>query len=157
MKVKCATIFFVATTLVASVGAQASKTKPAVRELRKAHPTVNWNSKSAIVADVTCDGKPDTVVLGSDKNDVVIGVVSGDRPNKTEVLSFPVKAATQDGFCSFPTRIETSPLACQSDQGALPGCKPNEDCRAFTVVDDDCDPFNFYWDSSRKTLAWWRN
>jgi hypothetical protein len=27
----------------------------------------------------------------------------------------------------------------------------------FTVIDNACDPFNFYWDSSCKSLAWWRN
>jgi hypothetical protein len=58
---------------------------------------------------------------------------------------------------SAPTRIETRPLDCKSDQGTLPGCKPIESCRELTVIDNDCDPFNFYWDSSRKSLAWWRN
>jgi len=142
---------------LASATAQVSKTEVPVSELRKSHPTVKWNSKSATVADVTCDGKPDTVVLGSENNDVVIGIVSGVHSDKTQAFSFPVHGGTQNGFCAFPTRIEVSPRDCLSEGGPLPGCKPIKGCRAFTVIDNDCDPFNFYWDSSRKSFAWWRN
>ncbi len=157
LNVKALTILLVAAIFVASASAQVSRTEVAVNELRKTHSAVKWNIESAIVADVTCDGKPDTVILGSEKNTVVVGVVSGAHTSKTQVFSFPVKAGTQDGFCAFPKRIETSPLDCETEGGALPGCKPIRACRAFTVIDDECDPFNFYWNSSRKSLAWWRN
>ena len=149
--------FVIAAFLVASSTAQVSTTGVAVSELRKSHPSVNWNSKSATVADVTCDGKPDTVILGSEKNNVVVGVVSGANPTKIQVFSFPVSRSAQDAFCAVPTRIEVLPLDCESEGGALPGCKPVKACRAFTVIDGECDPFNFYWDSSRKSVAWWRN
>jgi hypothetical protein len=149
--------FFVAAIFCAFISAQVSRTDVAVNSLRKSHPGVKWNTESATVADINCDGKPDSVILGSEKNNVVIGVVSGARPNRTQVFSFPLKEGTQDGFCAFPTRIETSALDCKSEGGALPGCKPIKACRAFAVIDDQCDPFNFYWDSSRHALAWWRN
>jgi len=136
--------------------AQVSNTD-VLSELRKTHPTVKWISKPTLVADVLCDGRPDTVILGSEKNNVVVGVVSGARPHKTQVLSFPIGTATQDGFCAFPVRIETSPLICEPDIGPLPGCKPIKGCHSFTVIDDECDSFNFYWDSSRQSLAWWRH
>jgi len=45
--------------------------------------------------------------------------------------------------------IKTSLLNCAD-------CKPTKGCHSFTVIDDECDSFNFYWDSSRRTLAWWR-
>ena len=131
-------------------------TTGALNELRKTHPTVKWNIKPSAVADVLCEGKPGTVVLGSEKDNVVVGVVSGLRPHST-VLSFPINSHAQDGFCAFPVRIETSPLDCAPDVGALPGCKVIKGCRAFTVIDDECDSFNFYWDSSRHALASWRH
>jgi hypothetical protein len=95
--------------------------------------------------------------LGSEKGNVVVGVASGVLPHETQVFSFPVRPDTQDGFCTFPTRIKLSPLDCESDEGTLPGCKPVKSCRAFTVIDDDCDGFNFSWDSSRRSLVWWRH
>jgi len=128
-----------------------------LKELRKTHPTVKWSSKPIAIADVFCEGKPGAVVLGSEKNDVVVGLVSGLRGHKTEVLSFPIRAATQNGFCAFPVRIETAPLNCEPDIGPLPGCKPVSGCRSFTVIDDQCDSFNFYWDSSRRAVGWWRH
>jgi hypothetical protein len=66
----------------------------------------------------------------------------------------PFRSDTQDGFCAFPTRIEISPLQCAIDDGPLLGCKPIKGCQAFTVVDDECDSFNFYWDFSHKSLRW---
>lgn len=141
--------------LLLTAVAQVSSTD-ALNELRKTHPTVNWKIQPTAVADVLCEGKPGMVVLGSEKDNVVVGVVSGLRPHRTEVLRFPINSDTQDAFCAFPVRIETSPLDCEPDVGALPGCKVIKGCRAFRVTDDECDSFNFYWDSSRRALAWWR-
>jgi hypothetical protein len=142
--------------LLPIVAAQVSNTD-ALNDLRKTHPTVKWRSQPVAVVDVLCEGKPGTVILGSEKNDVVVGVVSGLREHKTEVLSFPIRSDTQNGFCAFPIRIETYPLNCEPDIGALPGCKPTKGCRSFAVIDDECDSFNFYWDSSRRALGWWRH
>jgi hypothetical protein len=142
--------------LLAIASAQVSKPE-ALSKLRETHQHVTWNSEPLAVADVLCEGKPATVILGSENKDVVIGVVSGMRSHKTEVLSFPISSGTQNGFCGFPVRITTSPLDCAPDIGALPGCKPVRGCRSFTVIDDECDSFNFYWDSSRRSLAFWRH
>lgn len=56
----------------------------------------------------------------------------------------------------MPTRVEISPHDCDSGEGPLPDCKVSRSCKDFSVVDDDCDSFNFYWDSTHKKLAWWR-
>ena len=142
--------------LIPLVTPQVSNTD-ALIELRKTHPTVKWRSQPIAIADVLCEGKPGTVVLGSGKNDVVVGVVSGLRQHKTEVLSFPIRSQTQNGFCGVPVRIKVYPRDCETDLGALPGCKPIKDCRSFSVIDDECDSFNFYWDSSRRAIRWWRH
>jgi hypothetical protein len=149
--------FVIGAILSATAIAQASKPEEMVSKLQKAHPQVSWNSKSAVVADVTCDGKPDTVVLGSQKDAVVIGVVSGAHQDNIQILSFPIRRDSQDGFCAVPKRIETSSLDCDSGEGPLPGCKPVKGCQEFSVIEEECDSFNFYWDSSRRSLVWWRH
>ena len=131
--------------------------RDAMSELGKTHPTVNWSRKPVTHADVLCEGKPAAIILGSENKRVVVGVVSGLPERKTEVLSFPIRSDTQDGFCDFPVRIKTYSMDCNPDVGALPGCKPIKGCRSFSVMDDDCDSFNFYWDSSRRALGWWRH
>ena len=143
--------------ILLSVAASQVSSTDALNELRKTHPAVNWNRKPLAVADVLCEGKPAAIILGSENKRVVVGVVSGLRERKTEVLSFPIRSDTQDGFCAFPVRIKTYRLDCNPDVGALAGCKPTKGCRSFSVMDDACDSFNFYWDSSRRALGWWRH
>ena len=129
----------------------------AIKNLRKLQPDIQWNEKSAVIADVNCDGKRESIVVGKQKSDVVVAIVSGQRQDKSDLMSFPIDSATQNGFCGVPVSIEISPLDCASNGDALPGSKPVQGCQQFSVVDDECDPFNFYWDSAHKRLAWWRN
>ncbi len=144
--------------VVLGASAKAGSAQSAVRALRKAHPEITWNVKSAVSADVNCDGKPEVIVLGADKNDrVVVAIVSSGDPRQQQLLSFPIRSSTQDGFCSVPNRVEISPLECRSEEGTLPGCKQVAGCQEFAVSDGMCDGFNFYWDASQKRLAWWRN
>lgn len=137
--------------------AQTSGSHAAATALRKLDATVNWNVSSAKTADVDCDGKPDTVILGSKKDTVVVGVTWGTAAKRPQLFMFPVGRPSQDGFCSNATTISVSPLDCQTNDGRpLEGCKVAAGCKAFSIPDDGCDPFNFYWDSSRGTVAWWR-
>ena len=136
---------------------QLSQINATVDGLRRSHPSVKWNIKSARLADVTCDGDPDVMLLGSDENKVVVAVTSGRRQEKSQMLSFPIGRDIQDGFCAQPTRLGIVPLDCETDEGPLSGCKPSKGCRAFTISDEECDAFNFYWDSSRNAIRWWRH
>lgn len=143
-------------TLEPSTFAQTSTSKLAVTSLQKSNASVNWNVNSAKTADVDCDGKPDTVMLGSEKDKVFVGVVWGSKAKQAQIRMFPINSAAQDGFCSNPRTISISPLDCQSNDGPLPGCKVVPGCKGFSVSDNACDPFNFYWDVTRGTLEWWR-
>ena len=144
-------------TLTLTVSAGAQQSPGAAYQLQKSNPSVEWNKATAKVADVDCDGKPDSIMLGSEPNSVVVGLVFGDSDKKPQVLRFQVRRDTQDGFCGIPSTIETSPLKCESDGGSLPGCKPIKGCMAFSVRDPECDSLNFYWDATHSMLAWWRH
>ncbi len=151
----------IATVLISvcAVAQQQSSPRSAVDALKAARPNVAWDSKSSVVADVTCDGRADAALVGYEGNMVWLGVVPGASERNTSVpltIGFPVGRHSQDSFCAVPVRIEVSPLECRNEDGALPGCKPVKGCSAFSMVDDACDSFHFYWDSSRNTLTWWR-
>lgn len=153
---KCLTIPVVVLILGLVASAQTGS-NAAATALRKLNTTVDWNVSSAKIADVDCDGKPDTVMLGSKKDTVVVGVVWGKASKQPQVFMFPVGRPARDEFCSNPTTIDVSPLDCQTnDSRPLPGCKVAAGCKAFSISDNNCDPFNFYWDSSRGDLSWWR-
>ncbi len=154
--------FFLALALLVSAVAALDQPRPAtsaLKALRKAQPSVSWDEKTTVVADVTCDGSPDTLLMGYQPDKVWLGVVHGVKQNdaaRTETFSFSIGKHTQDSFCSMPIRIETAPIDCEAEEGALPGCKPVKGCREFSLADDSCDSFHFYWDSARKRLTWWR-
>jgi hypothetical protein len=128
----------------------------ALNALRQVRPTAEWNLGSAKMADFDCDGRRDMVLLGSEKNTVIVGVVWASQSKQPQVLVFPVGRQTENAFCSNPKKIEIVPLTCQSDAGPLPGCNVVAECKAFSVADQDCDSFYFYWDSSRLGVSWWR-
>ena len=149
-----ANALFLVPLLALAATAQGKSLGNSESALQKANPLVNWNVESAKRADFDCDGKPDTVMLGSEKDRAVVGIVWG-APKHEQILTFPVGTATQDGFSSQPKTIEVHPLDCKTEDGLpLPGCKAVPDCKIFSVPDDQSDTFNFYWDSSRGRLAW---
>jgi hypothetical protein len=141
----------------AEVAAHGSDSQAALDSLRTANPAVDWSASSAKTADFDCDEKADTVMLGSEKGRVVVGLVWASPKKHPQILSFPIGTPTQDGFRQQPKTIDTLPLDCKDEAGRkLPGCKTTPACRAFALRDDDTDIFNFYWDSSHVTLRWWR-
>jgi hypothetical protein len=140
-------IFFLMTSLSAAHALDLSS-------LRK--PGVIWHVKSAQTADVNCDGRPDTILLGTARNRVWAAIIPGGG-GKPQTMEFPVAPGFQSGFCGVPKRINIEPLSCSSEDGPLDGSKPVRSCKAFSLDDGECDPFNFYWDSRHKRMRWWRN
>src|SRR5262249_36601431 len=132
----------------------------ALTTLRASNPKVQWDAKSAITADITCDGIKDVIVVGYDAESVWVALVPGLKTGKLAtaiVQQFSVGAGAQSSICAKPVRIEVSSLDCEGNAGPLPGCKAVKGASGFGIYDDACDHFEFYWDSERKTLRWWRN
>jgi hypothetical protein len=150
------TIILLSVIATSAIAAGETAKASAVSSLRKAQPDVRWVEKTVVAADITCDGKPDQIAIGYGKDKSVwVGFIpSGARP---VTMHFSVGQHSQDSLCSIPVRLEISPLACSDEEmGDLPGCKEVKGCSAFSVVDDSCDSFHFYWNVSRKELVWWR-
>ena len=120
---------------------------------------VQWDVARAASADVTCEGKEDTIVLGyQGKNQVWISV----RRNGTEgrpllpPIILPVGTEQADAFCRLPLQIQTFPLDCKKGDGPLEGCVVKPGCQGFTLSDGACDGIHFYWNSQKQRLDWWR-
>jgi len=120
-----------------------------------------WNTKLSVKADLSCRGVGDTVVVGTSKDFVWIGIVygqkDGDAPIKPYINFFPVTAGEQGALCAMPVRIQTSDHDCNNESGELPDCQPVKGCKDFSVIDDTCDPLNFYWNTKYRAMSWWRN
>ena len=152
---------FVSFCFVLSVdptGAQ-TRTDVALKALRVVTGKVNWDAKTAIVADVTCDRLSDIVMVGYEPGAVWLGVVPGTKSGKAGMATttrFPVGAHAQDSFCETPVRIETYLMDCDGEDRSMPGCKLIKGCTAFSLNDEACDAFHFHWNRSRKALTWSR-
>ncbi len=134
-----------------------SDEKQAQDMLRGAAPQASWDDALTLKADVTCDGQPDVIVIGRQPDAVWLGMVEKSKPTSTPlVVRFAIGPKDPASFCSKPKKIEETAISCENEGGKLPGCVPVQGCKAFTVVEDTCDPFHFYWDSERKSLTWWR-
>ena len=145
--------------IAASVIVATSGLAAALKVLHSANATVTWDAKTAKVADVTCDRIADTIVVGYESKAVWLGIVPGSKSahsGKPITIRFSVGEHTQDSFCKIPVRIGTYPIDCENEEGAIPGCKVTKDCSAFSLTDDSCDSFHFYWDNLRRSLTWWR-
>lgn len=117
---------------------------------------ISWDFAKAKTADVTCDGKPDHILFGLSAGKIWMGMLPGGG-GQPQTMEFPLARAEQRALCGQPKRIEVYPLACNTEAiGELEGCRQVRACRAFAIVDDECDSLNFYWNSSRKMLFWWR-
>ena len=127
-------------------------------ELAASRP-VNWKSEKARIADVTCDGKPDTIMFGEAARSVWLGVVPGNG-DKPQIMAFALSSHKQfqDAFDHRPTKVSLYPLTCDTDiYGPLAGCRYVKNCQAFSLDNGGTDPFNFYWDDLHKRFDWWRN
>jgi hypothetical protein len=143
--------------LEVAAAAQGVRSDDATAAFRKMDPPVQWNVASAEIADVDCDGKPDTVMLGYTKDEVAVGIVFAAPGKKPQLFTFPIQAGATFGFCVKPERIKVSPLICESSNGTvLSGCKATEGCKAFSIANTGCDPFYFYWNSSIGTVSSWQ-
>lgn len=132
-------------------------------EFTRTHPNVAWDDRLSAVADVTCDGRLDSVIVGRDANDKIwVGVAHGtsdwrgDRPST--VMSFPLGGGGQDAFCARPRVLSVQDRVCLNDEGQItPGCGRLTVCKVFSVSDEECDAFHFSWDDAKQQLIWERN
>jgi hypothetical protein len=120
--------------------------------LHQAAPLASWDSALTKTADVTCDGRADTIAVGREGAETVWLVVIPGANGTTKTKPFV------DSRQFVPVRIDLYPHSCESDEyGTLPGCKPDRLCSDFSLANDETDPLNFYWDSKRHSFGWWRN
>ena len=133
--------------------------EPATPLRPESRAPIQWDVARAVSADVTCEGKEDTIVLGyQGRNQIWISV----RRNGTEgrpllpPIILPVGTEGAEAFCKTPVQIQTFPLDCKKGDGPLEGCAVNPGCQGFTLSDGVCDGFHFYWNSQKQRLDWWR-
>jgi hypothetical protein len=160
VQIECLTLIL--TSFLAPVlpqNAVQSKIADAFNEVRVSSPKVQWDAKSAVMADITGDGISDVIVVGYDEKSVWLALVAGIKGSKLAkpiIQQFSI-GQSQSSFCARPVHVDVYPPDCEGNAGPLPGCKAVKGAAQFSLEDGACDSFHFYWDRDRRALRWWRN
>ena len=141
-------------TLAAAVPAALS---PPPAELLARQP-IQWDIPRAIRVDVTCDGSPDTLVIGYQGPDQfwLLLQPAGDGGEWGESIHFALTPAPAEGaaLCQAPIQIQPATQPCRPGQAA--GCHALPGCAGFTLSDGLCGQLHFYWDPQQQGLDYWR-
>jgi hypothetical protein len=133
------------------------------------HPGVSWRMGDVRQDDVTYDGVPDVVLLGTDEAGLVVAVVEGPVTERSRLLSLRLRAgvAAHDAVCGRPADVQAN--AERPDPRGL-GPVLSEETRALIEAGADaggrglvlvhagptgyCEAFHVLYDGT--ALAWWR-
>lgn len=141
-------------TLAAAVSAALS---PPPAELIARQP-IQWDIPRALLVDVTCDGNPDTLVIGyQGPNQFWLHLQpGGDGGEWGESIHFALTPAPATGaaLCQAPIQIQPATQPCRPGQAA--GCHALPGCPGFTLSDGLCGQLHFYWDPQQQGLDYWR-
>ena len=130
---------------------------PPPAELISRQP-IQWDIPRAISVDVTCDGNPDTLVIGyQGPHQFWLHLQpSGDVGEWGESIHFALTPAPAEGatLCQVPIQIQPATRACRSGQAV--GCCALPGCPGFILSDGLCGQLHFYWDPQQQRLDYWR-
>jgi len=138
-------------------GISASQTKKAVpvsviNLLRSREPSIVWDQRSLLKADLDFDGVDDYALGGKAGGRYVVGIVKGPVTNQSRhwILAFPQNTTDQGSLCS----VSTAHIMLESPgvEGNLPA-----NSKGINLSDGECDSFHIYWDKDGKRFVWARS
>ena len=132
---------------------------PAVADDVADKPLAYELSKSrSVSADLNRDGSTDQAELGVGTESVGLRITLDGK--LLPVIEIPVDGSKQFGICSGASaKIGISPQseAPLNALGETPtGYEICPSCVEIDISDGECDSLHFYWDTTTKTIAWWR-
>jgi hypothetical protein len=127
--------------------------RTALDVLAQRHPTVKWDARNLLEADLDQDGVADYALTGTTRDKVVVGIVHGPLVAGSPVwtLEFPWTGGGEDALCSPEAKIAAEPLGDEAKNRAA-----HVGGMGINLHDDKCDAFHIFWNPGKKKFEWWR-
>lgn len=120
--------------------------------------SVTWEPRSVLVADVDCDGKPDSAFVGRSAVRVAVGLIRGGGL-APDVISFGVHgAAREDEVGSSDAKLILESLGYDPRDmiGDIAGFQRSTVCKGLNLGDGESDSMHLFWNHTSHHLDWWR-
>jgi hypothetical protein len=155
-----------ATVIPAGAPATATKSAPtrrpapthALARLAAADPAVRWLADSTLVADVDCDGMPDTVAMARKRAEVHVGIARAGDP-EPQILVFDVGRGVKGAVSGIRAAISLESLdwdpAERGLQG-LAGFRRSTSCKGVKLADAGDRGAHIFWSHSTKHVEWYQ-
>lgn len=120
--------------------------------------SVVWEPQSVLVADVDCDGRPDSAFVGRSSVRVAVGLIraGGLAP---DVISFGTHgAAVEDevGSSAAELALESLDYDPRDAIGDIDGFQRSKVCKGLNLGDGESDSMHIFWNQKSHHLGWWR-
>ena len=111
-------------------------------------PPVQWDVARALPVDVTCDGQPDTVVLGyQGRAQIWLSVRQSSLPGRPLLPPLILEVGKPGApLCQSPIRLSSEPLPAAGQIR----------CQSLILDDGRCAPLRVQWHPQHQTLEWQR-
>lgn len=120
--------------------------------------SVTWEPQSVLVADIDCDGKPDSAFVGRGTDRIAVGVIRATAATP-EILLFGTKDGPADALSANTARLTLESLDYdprEADMGEIEGFQRSKTCQGLELADGDVDPMHMFWNHASQHLDWWR-
>ena len=135
----------------------APRAPTAFARLGMADPTVRWETRSTLVADVDCDNVADTVVVGRKRTELHVGLARASNP-EPQILVFDVGAA-KGSVSGAQAQVEVESLDFDpADKGlqTLAGFQRSGSCRGLTFGDEGKKKVHIFWSHATNHVEWYQ-
>jgi hypothetical protein len=144
-------LFSIATA--AAYGGEAERIAKAAKALG---PRVQWQERSVVKADLTCDARQDFAILGKQDSLLVLAVFANKRTTKPIVIEIDSDLDATRARLSVESQDFETGTGDPGDVGPLPGFKRSKACYGLRLDDERIDSVHIYWNRVEGKFQTWQ-
>lgn len=126
------------------------------KSLKSSHPGVRWEEKRLLKGDLTCRGRQDMALLGTQDSRVWVAILAGSVHKRPIVLQIDSALLAAQTTLSIESQDFEMGTGEPGDVGPLPGFKRSKTCKGLKLDDDRIDSVHIYWNRIEGRFQTWQ-